>query len=100
MSSTIKKKPKWVGKREEEAGTWTHSIIRVEDVWGRGIIQDEGPVQVPAQAAQVFHVAALVEHAGFAEQPSPKHAALIQQVRHWVRILEKEGQERGRARTH
>lgn len=45
----------------------THSIIRVEDVGGRRVIQDEGFVEVPAQAAQIFDIAALVEYARFPE---------------------------------
>lgn len=45
----------------------THSIIRVEDVGGRRVIQDEGFVEVSAQAAQIFDVAALVEYAGLSE---------------------------------
>lgn len=45
----------------------THSIIRVEDVGGRRVIQDEGFVEVSAQAAQIFDIAALVEYARFPE---------------------------------
>lgn len=65
----------------------THRIIGVEDVRGRRVVQDQGFAQISAQAAQVFDVAALVEHTRFPEQSGPKHAALIQQVCHWVGIL-------------
>lgn len=44
-----------------------NSIVRVEDVGGRGVIQDEGFVEVSAQAAQVFDIAALVEYTRFPE---------------------------------
>lgn len=69
--------------------TWleTHCVVGVKDVGGRGIIQDEGLVEVSAQAAQIFNIAALVEHAGFPEQPSPEDPTLVQQVRHWVCVL-------------
>lgn len=48
---------------------WHHrdSIIRVEDVGGRRVVQDEGFVEVSAQAAQIFDIAALVEYARFPE---------------------------------
>lgn len=45
----------------------THSIIRVEDVGGRRVIQDEGFVEISAQAAQILDIAALVEYARFPE---------------------------------
>ena len=45
----------------------THSIIRVEDVGGGGVIQDEGFVEISAQAAQIFDIAALVEYTRFPE---------------------------------
>lgn len=48
---------------------WQHrnSIIRVKDVGGRRIIQDEGFVEVSAQTTQIFNIAALVEYARFPE---------------------------------
>lgn len=57
------------------------------------VVQDQGFVEVSAQAAQVFHIAALVKHTRLPEQPGPEHIALIQQVRHWVRILRRSGDE-------
>lgn len=45
----------------------THGIIRVEDVGGGGVIQDEGFVEISAQAAQIFDIAALVEYTRFPE---------------------------------
>lgn len=59
----------------------------MEDVGGRRVIQDEGFVEVSPQTAQVFHVATLVEHTRFPEEPGPEHTTLIQQVSHWVCIL-------------
>jgi len=67
--------------------TGTHSVFRVKDVGGGGVVQDEGLTQVPAQPAQVLNIAALVEDAGFTEQTRPEHTALVQQVSHWVRVL-------------
>lgn len=49
-------------------------------------------MEVSAQAAQIFDVAALVEYARFPEQPGPEYTTLIQQVRHWVCILMGGGQ--------
>ena len=45
----------------------THSIVWVEDVRGRRVIQDEGLVEISAQPAQVFDIAALVEYTRFPE---------------------------------
>lgn len=65
----------------------THSVVGVEDVGGRRVVQDQSLVKVSAQAAQVLHVATLVEYARLPEQSRPEHAALVQEVRHWVCIL-------------
>ncbi len=48
-------------------------------------------MEVSAQAAQIFDIAALVEYTRFPEQPGPEYATLIQQVRHWVCILMEAG---------
>lgn len=45
----------------------TYSIIRVEDVRSRRVIQDEGFVKISAQTAQIFDIAALVEYTRFPE---------------------------------
>lgn len=45
----------------------THSVVGVEDVGGRRVIQDEGFVEVSPEAAQVFDVAALMENTRFPE---------------------------------
>lgn len=77
----------------------TYSILRVEDVGGGGVVQDKGLVELAAQAAQVLDVAALVEHTGLPKETRPEHTTLIQQVCHWVCILQgrrgKEGEEKG-----
>lgn len=77
-------KKHWSKQQQENE---THSILRVEDVRGRGVVQDQGFVELTAEATQVFNIAALIEHARFSKQPCPKHATLIQQVCHWVCIL-------------
>ena len=59
----------------------------MEDVGGGGVVQDEDPVELPAQAAKVLYVAALVEDAGLPEETCPEDLALVQQVRHRIRIL-------------
>lgn len=64
-----------------------HRVLRVEDVGGRRVVQDERLVQVPAQTAQVLDVAALVEDAGLPEEPRAEHPALVQKVRHRVGVL-------------
>lgn len=65
----------------------THSIVGVEDVGGRRVVQDQGLVKVSAQTTQVLHVATLVENAGLSEQSSPEDTAPVQEVRHWICIL-------------
>lgn len=73
------------------ACVWTtHRILRVEDVRRGRVVQNEGLPQVPSQAAEVLDIAALVEHAGLPEQAGPEHATPVQQIRHWVGILEAE----------
>lgn len=70
-----------------------NSVLRVEDVGGRRVVQDQGFVELTAEATQVFHITALIEDARFTEETSPKHTALIQQVRHRVCILSKASSE-------
>lgn len=65
----------------------THGIVWVEDVGGGRVVQYQGLVQVSAQPAQIFDVAALVEHTRLPEQTSAEHTALVQQVCHWVSVL-------------
>lgn len=77
---------KHLSKQQQE--NETHSILRVEDVRGRGVVQDQGFVELTAEATQVFNITALIEHARFTEQPCPEHATPIQQVSHWVCILQ------------
>lgn len=68
----------------------THSILGVEDVRGGGIVQDEDFVELPAQAAQVLYIAALVEDAGLPEETSPEDPTLVKQVCYRICILEQE----------
>lgn len=52
----------------------TYSVVRMENVGGGRIVDDDDAAQVPAEAVQVFHVVAAVEHAAIAEQPRAEHA--------------------------
>lgn len=52
----------------------THSIVRMEYVRGGRVVDDDDAAQVTAQAIQVLHVVAAVEHAAVAEQPCAEHA--------------------------
>lgn len=79
-----------------EESALTHGIVRVEDVGGGRVVQDQGLVEVSAQPAQVLDIAALMEHAGLPEQTGPKHPTLIQKVRHRVCVLWGWGGGRGR----
>lgn len=79
-------RPWWCLCAEGCAGR-THSILGVEDVRRRGIVQDEGAVQVTAQAAQVLDVETLMEDAGLPEEARAKDSASVQQVGHWVCVL-------------
>ena len=66
----------------------THSILGVEDVGGRRVVQDESLVEQAAQAAQILDIAALVEHTGLPEETRPEHPTMIQQVCYRVCILQ------------
>lgn len=68
----------------------THSILWVEDVRGGGVVQDEDFVELPAQAAQVLYIAALVEDAGLPEETSPEDPTLVEQICYWICILKQE----------
>lgn len=63
----------------------------MEDVGGGRVVQDERFVELAAQPAQVLDIAALVEDAGLPEEPRPEHATAVQQVRHGVGVLGREG---------
>lgn len=65
----------------------THSIVWMEDIGGRRIVQDEHSPEVAAQPTQVLHVVAPVEHTRLPEQPGPEGTPLVQQVSYWVCIL-------------
>lgn len=53
---------------------FTHSIVGVEYVGGGRVVDDDDAAQVAAQAVEVLHVVAAVEHAAVAEQPRAEHA--------------------------
>lgn len=67
-----------------------YRVLRVEDVGGRRVVQDEGFSQVPPKAAEVLDVAALVEDTGLTEEAGPEDAAAVQQVRDRVGVLDRE----------
>lgn len=65
----------------------THGIVRMEDIGGRRVVQDEHPPQVSAQPAQVLHIIPPVEDTGLSKQPGPEGPPFVQQVSYWVCIL-------------
>lgn len=73
-------------------GHW-YSIVRMEDIGGWRVIQNEHPPKVSAQTAQVLHVVPPVEDTRLPEQTCPEGPPLVQQVSHWVCILGEAGGE-------
>lgn len=73
------------------AGLPTYCILRVEDVRGRRVVDDDDSTELPAQSAEVFDVVSSVENAGFPEEPSAEHPPLVQQVGHGISILGGDG---------
>lgn len=73
----------------------THGVVRMEDVGGRRVVQDEHPPQVSAQPAQVLDVVAPVEDTRLTEQPRSEGPPLVQQVSYRVRILWTGGESSG-----
>ena len=69
----------------------TYRVIRMKNVGSRRVVDDDDFVKLAAESAQVFDVVAAVEDAGLAEQPRVKHVPLVQEVRHWIGVLEKIG---------
>lgn len=65
----------------------TYSVLGVEDVGGRRVVDDDDFSELPAQSAEVFDVVSPVENAGFPEEPGAEHPPLVQQVGHRVGIL-------------
>lgn len=65
----------------------TYCVLRVEDVRGRRVVDDDDSAELPAQSAEVFDVVSSVENAGFPEEPGAEHPPLVQQVCHGIGIL-------------
>ena len=59
----------------------------MKNIGGRAVVHDDNLVQVPPQPTEVLDVVPPVEHARLPEQSGAEHAPLVQQVRHWVRVL-------------
>lgn len=78
-------------------GRATYCILRVEDVRGRRIVDDDHFAQLPSKATQVFHVVPTVENTRFSEEPGSEHAPAVQQVSHRVCVLESRCHNEGRA---
>ena len=57
-----------------------HRVFRLEAIRHRRIIYNDGLVQVPAYAAQILDVAAVMEHAVLAEETVPAHAVRVEQI--------------------
>lgn len=66
----------------------THGVVWMEDIGGGRVVEDEHPPQVSAQPAQVLDVVPSVEDAGLAKQPRPEGPPLVQQIGHWICILQ------------
>lgn len=59
----------------------------MEDVGGRGVVDDDDLVEVPAQTTQVLYIVPTVEHTGLAEEPATERTPLIKEIGHGVCIL-------------
>lgn len=67
----------------------THCVVRVEDVGGRGVVNDDDLIEVATQATQVLDVIPSMEDAGLPEEATAESPPLVQQVRNWICILKK-----------
>lgn len=74
--------------RMHAAHAHTHSIIRVEDVRCRWVVNDACFPQVPSQTAEVLDVVPSVKHTRFPEEPHSECPVLVQQISDWVSVLE------------
>ena len=70
---------------------YTHSVIRVKNVGGGRVVDDDYLVQLSAEAAEVFDVVSAVEDARLAEEARVEHVPLVQQIGHGVRVLQSKG---------
>lgn len=75
------------------SGWGTHSVLWVENVRGRRIVNNDDVVEVPSQPTEVFDVVPSMKNAGFSKESCSEHTPLVQQVRHWVCILHKSNTE-------
>ncbi len=61
---------------------------RVEHVGGGGVVEDDHLIDRSAELGEILHVVAPMVDTRFAEQSIPEHVPLVQEIRHWVSILE------------
>lgn len=65
-----------------------HGVVRMKDVRGGRVVQDEHFVEIASETTQVFHVVATVVDARLAEQTRSEHVPLVEQVRNRISILD------------
>lgn len=64
-----------------------HCVLRVEDVAGGRVVDDDRLLEIPADLAEVFDVVALVIVAGLAEESVMYNMVDIELVQEWVAVL-------------
>lgn len=74
-----------------EPGLHRHCILRMEDVRGRRIVNNDHFAQLPSQATQVLDIVPSMENTGFSEESGPEHTPAVQEVSHRVCILSQAG---------
>ena len=64
-----------------------NGVLRVEDVGGRGVVDDDGVFELAADLGEIFDIVALVVVAAFAEEAVVHDVVDIQLVEERVTIL-------------
>ena len=63
-------------------------MLGVEDIGGRGIVNNDGVFQIPSDLGEVLDIIALVVVAGLPEEPVVNHFVDIELIQERVAILE------------
>lgn len=71
----------------------THSVVGMEDVRGRRVVDYDDLVQVPAKATEILDIISSVEDAGLPEEAAAEGSPLVQEVRDRVGILHRQYRE-------
>lgn len=58
----------------------THCVVRVEDVGGRRIVNDDDLIKVATKATEVLNIIPSMEDAGLPEETTAESTPLVQQV--------------------